>query len=67
MILCFQFCGNSLGKAISCFSMTMALCTKRSKQKWFLKISVEELDQPAQSLDLNPIDHLWDEFYNGWV
>jgi hypothetical protein len=28
MILCFQLCGNSLGKALSCFSMTMPPCTK---------------------------------------
>ena len=33
----------------------------RSIQKWFVEIGVEELDWPAQSPDIDPIEHLLDE------
>ena len=32
-ILCFQLCGKCLGKALSCFSMTMPPCTKRGSYR----------------------------------
>ena len=39
-ILCFQLCGNSLGKALSCFGMTMPPCTKRGPYRNCLSRSV---------------------------
>ncbi|MCJ8737871.1 hypothetical protein PDJAM_G00029090 [Pangasius djambal] len=32
-----------------------------SMKTWFSKTGVEELECPAQSPDLNPTEHLWDE------
>ena len=37
----------------------------RSMQTLFVKIGVEELDWPAHSPDLNPVEHLWDELERG--
>ena len=50
----------TLGKALSCFSMTMPPCTKRVPYRNVLLRSVWK-NLTGQSPDLNPIKHLWDE------
>lgn len=54
----FQLCSNSL-KIFFSFNMTNSASVHkaRSKKKWFSQFGVEELDWPAQSLDLNPTRH----------
>lgn len=49
----FQPCGNSLGKALSCFNMT---CKTSSIKKLFVQVAVEELE-----MALNTIQHLLDD------
>ena len=54
-ILCYQLCGNSLGKAFSCFSMTMPLCTKRGPYRNGLSRSVwKNLTGLHRALTLTP-------------
>lgn len=53
----FQLCGNRLGKALHCSSMTQV----RPIKTWLDEFGAEELGWPAQSPDLIPTEHLREE------
>ena len=44
-----------------CFSITRDYSVQSKVHKDMNQFGVEELYQPAQSPDPNPIEHLWDE------
>jgi hypothetical protein len=57
MIPCFQLCGESLGEALSCFSMTMAQCTKQGPYRNGLSRSVcKNLTGLHRALTSNPLN-----------
>ena len=60
--MCFQLCGNSLGKALSCFSMTMTPCTKWGQYRNDLLRSVwENLTGLHKALTSTPSNNFCDE------
>ncbi|CDQ89753.1 unnamed protein product [Oncorhynchus mykiss] len=62
-ILIFLWAMLSVPRPTKRFWMAAIIYTEKVRfiQKWFVEIGVEELDWPAQSVDLNPIEQFWDE------